>query len=82
MIKLFIAVIATVYDTHLYLKKYHICNVQLYIKQVCYCRLIYHLRSLFKMYAPGTHAIGQNRSRVFWLPGNNHSFECVTVNNA
>ena len=23
------------------------------------------------------HAIGQNRSRVFWLPGNNESFECV-----
>ena len=21
--------------------------------------------------------IGQNRSRVFWLPGNNESFECV-----
>ena len=23
------------------------------------------------------HAIGQNRSRVFWLPGNNESFGCV-----
>ena len=23
------------------------------------------------------HAIGQNRSRAFWLPGNNESFECV-----
>ena len=23
------------------------------------------------------HAIGQNRSRVFWLPGNNESLECV-----
>ena len=23
------------------------------------------------------HAIGQNRSRVFWFPGNNESFECV-----
>ena len=23
------------------------------------------------------HAIGQNRSRVFWLPGNNEPFECV-----
>ena len=23
------------------------------------------------------HAIGQNRSRVFWLPGSNESFECV-----
>ena len=22
-------------------------------------------------------AIGQNRSRVFWLPGNDESFECV-----
>ena len=27
-----------------------------------------------------TQAIGQNRSRVFWLPGNSHSFECFTVN--
>ena len=24
-----------------------------------------------------THAIGQNQSRVFWLPGNNESFECI-----
>ena len=23
------------------------------------------------------HAIGQNRSRVFWFPGSNESFECV-----
>ena len=29
-----------------------------------------------------THAIGQNQSRVFWLPGNNESFECSIDNNA
>ena len=23
------------------------------------------------------HAIGQNRSRMIWLPGNNELFECV-----
>ena len=25
------------------------------------------------------HAIGHNRSLVFWLPGNNESFECVNT---
>ena len=29
-----------------------------------------------------TLAIGQNQSRVFWLPGNNESFECSIDNNA
>ena len=31
---------------------------------------------IFVHYSKSAHAIGQNRSRVFWLPGNK-SFECV-----
>ena len=27
-------------------------------------------------------AIGQNQSRLLWLPGNNESFECSIDNNA
>ena len=32
---------------------------------------------IFVHCSKSAHAIGQNRSRVFWLPGNNESFECV-----
>ena len=32
---------------------------------------------IFVHYSKSAHAIGQNRSRVFWLPGNNESFKCV-----
>ena len=32
---------------------------------------------IFVHCSKSAHAIGQNRSRVFWLPGNNKSFECV-----
>ena len=32
---------------------------------------------IFVHFSKSAHAIGQNRSRVFWLPGNNESFECV-----
>ena len=32
---------------------------------------------IFVHSSKSAHAIGQNRSRVFWLPGNNESFECV-----
>ena len=32
---------------------------------------------IFVYCSKSAHAIGQNRSRVFWLPGNNESFECV-----
>ena len=32
---------------------------------------------IFLHCSESAHAIGQNRSRVFWLPGNNESFECV-----
>ena len=32
---------------------------------------------IFDHCSKSTHAIGQNRSHVFWLPGNNESFECV-----
>ena len=35
---------------------------------------------IFVHCSKSAHAIGQNRSREFWLPGNNESFECVTVN--
>ena len=29
------------------------------------------------LFNKSAYAIGQNRSRVFWLPGNNESFECI-----
>ena len=32
---------------------------------------------IFVHCSKSVHAIGQNRSCVFWLPGNNKSFECV-----
>ena len=32
---------------------------------------------IFVHCSKSVHAIGQNRSRVFWLPGNNESFDCV-----
>ena len=32
---------------------------------------------IFVHCSKSAHAIGQNRSRVFWLPGNDESFECV-----
>ena len=32
---------------------------------------------IFVHCSKSAHAIGQNRSRVFWLPGNNESFECI-----
>ena len=32
---------------------------------------------IFVHCSKSAHAIGQNRSRVFWLPGNNESFVCV-----
>ena len=32
---------------------------------------------IFVHCSKSTPAIGQNRSHVFWLPGNNESFECV-----
>ena len=32
---------------------------------------------IFLHCSKSVHAIGQNRSRGFWLPGNNESFECV-----
>ena len=32
---------------------------------------------IFVHCSKSAHAIGQNRSRVFWLPGKNESFECV-----
>ena len=32
---------------------------------------------IFVHCSKSAHAIGQSRSRVFWLPGNNESFECV-----
>ena len=32
---------------------------------------------IFVHCSKSAHAIGQNRSRVLWLPGNNESFECV-----
>ena len=32
---------------------------------------------IFVNCSKSVHAIDQNRSRVFWLPGNNESFECV-----
>ena len=32
---------------------------------------------IFVHCSKSAHAIGQNRLRVFWLPGNNESFECV-----
>ena len=32
---------------------------------------------IFVHCSKSAHTIGQNRSRVFWLPGNNESFECV-----
>ena len=32
---------------------------------------------IFVHCSKSAHAIGQNQSRVFWLPGNNESFECV-----
>ena len=32
---------------------------------------------IFVHCSKSAHAIGQNRSRVFWLPGSNESFECV-----
>ena len=34
---------------------------------------------IFVHYSKCAHAIGQNRSHVFWLPGNNESFECVVT---
>ena len=34
---------------------------------------------IFVHCSKSAHAIGQNRSRVFWLPGNNESFECVII---
>ena len=37
---------------------------------------------IFVHCSKSAHAIGQNQSRVFWLPGNNESFECVIENNA
>ena len=37
---------------------------------------------IFVHCSKSAHAIGQNRSRVFLLPGNNESFECVIDNNA
>ena len=32
---------------------------------------------IFVHCSKSAHAIGQNRSHVFWLPGNNESLECV-----
>ena len=32
---------------------------------------------IFVHCSKSAHAIGQNRSRVFWIPGNNEQFECV-----
>ena len=32
---------------------------------------------IFVHCSKSAHAIGQNRSRVFWLPGNNESFERI-----
>ena len=32
---------------------------------------------IFVHCSKSAHAIGQNRPRVFWLPGNNESFECA-----
>ena len=32
---------------------------------------------IFVHCSKSAHAISQNRSRVFWLPGNNELFECV-----
>ena len=32
---------------------------------------------IFVHCSQSAHAIGQNRSRVFWLPSNNELFECV-----
>ena len=32
---------------------------------------------IFVHCSKSANVIGQNRSRVFWLPGNNESFECV-----
>ena len=32
---------------------------------------------IFVHCSKSAHAIGQNQSRVFWLPGHNESFECV-----
>ena len=32
---------------------------------------------IFVHCSKSAHTIGQNRSRVFWLSGNNESFECV-----
>ena len=39
---------------------------------------------IFVHCSKSAHVIGQNRSRVFWLPDNNESFECVIIvdNNA
>ena len=37
---------------------------------------------IFVHCSKSAHAIGQNRSRVFWLLGNNESFDCViTITN-
>ena len=34
---------------------------------------------IFVHCSKSAHAISKNRSRVFWLPGNNESFECVII---
>ena len=39
--------------------------------------IITHYYMIFVHCSKSAHAIGQNRSRVFWLPGNNESFVCV-----
>ena len=37
---------------------------------------------IFVRCSKSTHAIGQNQSLVFWLSGNNESFECSIDKNA
>ena len=42
----------------------------------------FNYMSIFVRCSKSTQAIGQNQSRVFWLPVSNEPFECIIRNNA